>query len=85
LTALYEYIRHRALGSARTIETFDIQTPSIEFDYRIGDRITTNPEGRDLLACRSDNRSISWIERVRMDFEKQCTNLKVVRKRKVEL
>lgn len=84
-TALYEYIRHMALDSARTIETFEIQTPSIELDYRIGDRIAANPEGRDLLSCRSDNRSISWIERVRMDFEKQCTNLKVVRKRRVEL
>jgi len=79
--ALYEFIRHMALGSAETIETFEIQTPNLAFDYEVGDRVSTNPESRDLLACRSDNRSRSFIERVQMDFEKQCTNLKIVRKR----
>ncbi len=79
--ALYEFIRHRAAVSSETIETVDIQTPSLVFDYRVGDRICTSPESRDMLACRSDNRSRSWIKRVRMDFEKQCTNLKIVRQR----
>lgn len=79
--ALYEFIRHRAVVSSETIETIDIQTPNLVFDYKVGDRVSTSPESRDLLACRSDNRSRSWIERVQMDFEKQCTNLKIVRQR----
>jgi len=79
--ALYEFIRHRAVVSSETIETIDIQTPNLVFDYKAGDRVNTSPESRDLLACRSDNRSRSWIERVQMDFEKQCTNLKIVRQR----
>jgi hypothetical protein len=78
---LYEFVRHTAATSSEVIETFDIQTPSLMFDYRLGDIVSTSPESRDLLACRSDNRSISRIVKVQMDFEKQCTNLKIVRQR----
>ncbi len=80
--ALYEFVRKRAQVASETIETVDVQTPYLAFDYRIGDRVSTSPESRDLLGCRSDNRSVSWIERVQMNFEKQCTNLKIVRRRK---
>lgn len=79
--ALYEFVRHRVEVSAGTIETIDIQTPFLAFDYRVGDIVSTSPESRDFLACRSDNRSRSRIVRVQMDFEKQCTNLKIVRQR----
>jgi hypothetical protein len=79
--ALYEYVRHKAAVSAKTIETVDIQTPFLAFDYRVGDIVSTSPESRDLLSCRRDNRSTSRIERVQMDFKKQCTNLKIVRQR----
>jgi hypothetical protein len=80
-TALYEFVRKRALAGSAVIETIDVQTPHLVSDYRVGDRVTSSPESRDLLSCRSDNRSTSWIERVQMDFIKQCTNLKIVRKR----
>jgi len=79
--ALYEFVRHTAEMSLEIIETFNIQTPSLMFDYRLGDIVSTSPESRDLLACRSDNRSTSQIAGVQMDFEKQCTNLKIVRQR----
>jgi hypothetical protein len=79
--ALHEFVRHTAATSPEVIETLDIQTPSLLFDYRIGDIVSTSPESRDFLACRSDNRSISRIVRVQMDFAKQCTNLKIVRQR----
>ena len=79
--ALYEFVRHTAATSSEVIEAFDIQTPSLMFDYRLGDIVSTSPESRDLLACRNDNRSTSRIVRVQMDFEKQCTNLKIVRQR----
>ena len=80
--ALYEFVRHRTEVSAWTIETVDIQTPFLEFDYKVGDIVRTSPESRDWLARRSDNRSRSRIVRVQMDFEKQCTNLKIVRQRR---
>jgi len=82
-TALYEFVHKRARATPETIETVDVQTPYLALDYKVGDRVSTSPESRDLLSCRSDNRSISCIERVQMDFTNQCTNLKIVRKRKL--
>jgi hypothetical protein len=84
-TVLHEFVRKRALAGSAFIEIVDVQTPHLVFDYRVGDRVTSSPESRDLLACRSDNRSTTWIERVQMDFTKQCTILKVVRKRMPQL
>jgi hypothetical protein len=80
--ALYELVRKRAQAGSEVIETADVQTPYLAFDYQVGDQVTCNPESRDLLGCRRDNRSISWIRRVQMDFENQCSNLKIVRQRK---
>ena len=79
--ALYEFIRHKADASGEIIETADVQTPHLVLNYEVGDRVGTSPESRDLLSCRSDNRSTSTIQRVQMNFEKQCTNLRIVRKR----
>lgn len=79
--ALHQYVRHTAAASPEVIETVDIQTPSLMFDCQVGDTVTTSPESRDLLACRSDNRTTNRIVQVRMDFEKQCTDLRIVRQR----
>jgi len=81
--ALYEHVRRTAAASSKIIETVQVQAPTLVFDYRVGDRLCTSPESRDLLSCRSDNRSVSWIEQVQMDFQKQCTNLKIVRRRRI--
>ncbi|MHC4069120.1 MAG: hypothetical protein ACYSR8_06010 [Planctomycetota bacterium] len=59
--------------------------PYLAFDYRIGDRVITSSQSRDLLECRSDNRSVRWIKRVHMDFKNQCTNLKIIRQRTFHL
>ena len=80
--ALHEYVRQKAAATSQIIiETVHVQTPTLVFDYRVGDRISTSPESRDLLSCRSDNRSVNQIVRVQIDFQKQCTNLKIVRQR----
>ncbi|HUV64103.1 MAG TPA: hypothetical protein VMW24_09400, partial [Sedimentisphaerales bacterium] len=79
--ALHEFVRRRVEGSSAVIETVDIQTPSLMFDCQVGDMVSTRPESRDLLACRRDSRSKSHIVRVQMDFQKQCTNLSIVRRR----
>jgi len=80
--ALYEFVRKKAEVASETIETLDVQTPWLAFDFQVGDRVTSSPESRDLLGCQRDNRSSYRIERVRMDFRKQCTNLKIVRHRR---
>lgn len=79
--ALHEFVRGTAARAAAVIETADIQTPSLMFDCQVGDIVNTSPESRDLLACRRDNRSNSHIVRVQMDFQAQCTNLRIVRQR----
>jgi hypothetical protein len=80
--ALYEYVRRVATESSEIIETIDIQIPFLVLDYEVGDKVTTGPQRRDLPGCREDNRSQKQIARVMVDFKKQCTNLRIVRKRK---
>jgi len=79
--ALHEFLRRTVATSPQTIETFEVRTPSLMFDCQVGDIVSSSPESRDLLACRSDNRSFSRLTRVQMDFERQCTNLKISRAR----
>jgi hypothetical protein len=79
--ALREFIRHTAATASEVIETFNIQTSSLMFHYQLGDIVNTSPESRNLLACKSDNRSISRIVRVHMNFKKQSTSLNIVRQR----
>ncbi|HUW18627.1 MAG TPA: hypothetical protein VMW16_04930 [Sedimentisphaerales bacterium] len=83
--ALYEFVRKKAQGASEVIETVDVQTPYLAFDYQVGDKVTSSPESRDLLSFRRDNRSTSLIKRVQMDFSKQRTNLTIVRQRKCQL
>ena len=80
-TALYEYIRKKAYGHTDTVETIDVQTLYPVFNYDVGDRIITSLDRRDMLGSRSDNRSLCRVERIRIDFRKQCTNLRIVRQR----
>jgi len=80
-TALYEFVRRHAASGSQTIEQIDVQTLSLLLDFQPGDRVTSSLESRDLLGVRRDNRSTCWIERVAMDFEKQQTELQIVRQR----
>jgi hypothetical protein len=80
--ALYEFVRHAAAASSDVIETIDIQTLSLIYDYRVGDKVSSGTQSRDLLGCHRDNRSTGRIVKVRMDFRNQCTYLKIVRRRK---
>jgi len=81
-TALYEFVRKRAKAASETIETVDIRTVYMAFDYDVGDKVTSGPDSRDLFGATSDGRNINLIERVQMDFKNQCTGLKIVRKRR---
>ena len=78
--ALYEFVRHLCNDSSEAIETIDVQTPILAFDYMLGDIVVTSPESRDIFSCH-DKRSVSHIENVQMDFQNQCTNLKIIRKK----
>ncbi len=79
--ALAGFIRELAQNSSAIIEKIDMQTPIVAFDYYPGDKVVSSSESKDWLGCKTDGRSIYWIERVKMDFAQQCTNLKILRKR----
>ena len=80
--ALYDFVRRRAAGLSQIVETLQIRTPSLSLHLHPGDRVTSSPDRRDWLDCRRDNRSVAWIEQVRMDFRQQCTELSIVRRRR---
>lgn len=82
---LYEYIRQMAGNSTEVIETVEVKTPTLVFDYRLADKVVTSPGSRDMTGIKTDNRSTFWIDKVQMDFEKQCTNLKIIRQRNLLL
>lgn len=79
--ALYEFVRRTAAASSPVFETIDVQTPSLALHLQPGDRVTSSPDGPDLLNCRRDIRSLLWIQTVRMDFTRQCTQLNLARHR----
>jgi len=78
---LYEYVRNKAEFASQPFEQTDVVTPYLCFDYQPGDSLGCSPQSTDIFKYWSDNRSYSWIKRVRMDFRKQCTHLHIVRQR----
>jgi len=79
---LVGFVRGLADEYSGTIEDIEVETPMLAFDYQPGDKVAMGTAGRDLLGCRNDKRSICRIERVCMDFDRQCTKLEITRKRK---
>ena len=61
-------------------ETFEVQTPYLAIGFEVGDIAKANPDSRDMLSTRN-NINPAIIERVRMDFRQQTTQLKIVRSR----
>ncbi len=82
--ALHQFVRQQMRAAPAVAETMDVQTPSLLLHFQPGDRVVSSPDSRDLLHCRRDNRSTTWIERVHMDVRHQCTNLHLVRQRMCE-
>jgi len=70
-----------AADDGRITEACEVQTLYLEFDYQLGDIVTSSPESRDLFGIRNDKRSVCWIERMQMDFDNQCTELEIRKQR----
>jgi hypothetical protein len=81
--ALYEYIRSVAKSAAKVAEDYRIQTPLLVLDYDVGDCVTAGPESRDVFG--RDNRVVKVIERAEMDFDNQCTQLRITGYRMVSV
>ena len=61
-------------------DTFEVQTPYLAIGFEVGDIVGADPDSRDVLSTRN-NINPAIIERVRMDFRQQTTQLKIVRSR----
>ena len=61
-------------------DTFEVQTPYLAIGFEVGDIAKANPDSRDVLSTRN-NINPAIIERVRMDFRQQTTQLKIVTSR----
>ena len=79
--ALNQFVRRKAQADSEAIETFDVQTPWLALGFEVGDVVKTSPDDRDIFSLCRDNRSRAVIERVKIDFQKQTTEMKVVRRR----
>jgi hypothetical protein len=82
--ALHQFVRQCAAAASPVLETTRLQTFSLMLQLQPGDRVATSPDSRDLLGVRRDHRSVVWIDRVHMDFGKQCTHLQLIRQRRYE-
>ena len=81
--ALHGYVRGVCRRNGSVIETIDVATSVLAVHYQPGDRVVSSADGRDIIGVGRDSRSVFWIDVVMMNFEKQQTNLKVLRSRGV--
>jgi len=80
-SALQGFARKLANEAGSVIETIDVRSPVVALGYQLGDRVVTSPDSADLLGTRLESRSLYWIDRVHIDFPKQCTKLTILRRR----
>ncbi len=78
-------LRRSANRVVNTIETIDIETPFVRTTISVGDRVVSGADGRDAIGSVSDGRSVFWVDRVVMDYDRQTTQLRVLRKRQFDL
>ncbi|MCF7956136.1 MAG: hypothetical protein K9M75_10065 [Phycisphaerae bacterium] len=78
-------LRRSANRIVNIIETIDVETPFVRTTVAVGDRVISGSDGRDICGIRNDRRSVFWIDRAVMDFEKQTTRLRILRKRQFDV
>jgi len=78
---LYRYLRQKAAAAGvQVLGRAKLRTAYLTFVYDVGDRVCHGHESRDVLNRRADE-TINLIERVRMDFTRQQTELNIVRQK----
>ncbi|MBE0537442.1 MAG: hypothetical protein IH624_17400 [Phycisphaerae bacterium] len=80
--ALHAYVRHKSVAHDPAVETLDVETPLVAQCYMPGDCVTSGLDGRDVLGTRSDGQTLCLVERATVDYQRQCTRLHIVRRRR---
>ena len=83
IEALHGYVRRLCENHVAIIERIEVVTPLAATHYRVGDRVVTSPDGRDIMGVRDDDRSLFRIDGITVDFQKQETRLSVLRSRSI--
>jgi hypothetical protein len=81
LAQLNQFIRQKAESNRAAIETFDITTPYLDIGFEVGDKVISNPDMRNIFQTTNSSRSTAVIESVKMDFRKQFTESRIVRRK----
>ncbi len=76
-----EFARGILQKSAMPVEKIDAQLIGIQGFYQPGDVVKSSPAGRDILNLNGLHDEICLIEQVKMDFQKQCTNIQLAKYR----
>ena len=82
---LHNYLRCYANSDDNLIEKITVTTLLLNCNYEPGDKVITSPDSCDVLGVSKDRRSLFWIDRVEIDYEKQTTKLNILRQRKYSL
>jgi hypothetical protein len=82
IAQLNQLIRQKAESNRQVIEIFHIATPFLDISFEVGDKVISNPDMRNIFSATNSSRSTVVIESVRMDFRKQTTELKIVKRKK---
>jgi hypothetical protein len=76
---LYSALRDMAGVRRQAVDAINIRTPFLEYGYQVGDIIEASPDGSDILNLRYEAAVGTSIEKVQMDFKRQCTHIKIAR------
>jgi hypothetical protein len=78
--ALTELARRKARSQYRLIERIEAKTVAVRCGYDVGKRLAVSNADRSLAVIR-DCRSMYWIDEVTIDFQRQRTELVILRSR----
>ena len=81
LPSLMGRVRRECEMQRGIIEQIDVRTPIVITVYQPGDKVVSSSESRDFLGLNNDNRSNVWINSISIDFEKQRTELELLKSR----
>jgi len=82
INALAELVRYKVIGESLELVKGKVQTATARMEIRPGDTLTSTPESRDIFGVRADSQSFAYVEKVRIDFGQQKTDIEIIRKRK---
>jgi len=79
---LVGYLRSHVENTSNVIETIKAVTPVLRLGYSPGDRVISGIESSNWLSEKYDERSLYWLDSVKVNFQKQQTELVIKRQRR---